>query len=81
MVRIIRAYRSKHSGLRERTVIKMRNKIIESIIDCIAEESSNSSDFKSAFKQYIKNKFDDNAKESDLKHVLSLLDDKEEIQL
>ena len=53
----------------------MRNKIIEATIDRVIDESSNSSDFKSAFKQYIKNKFDDNAGEKDLKTVLSLIDD------
>jgi hypothetical protein len=53
----------------------MRNRIIESIIDHVVDESSNSSDFKESFKRYIKNKFDDNAKESDLKHVLAFIDD------
>lgn len=56
---------------------KMRNKIIESIIDEVVNKSKYSEDFKSAFKQFIKNKFDDNAQESDLKHILSLLDDDE----
>ncbi|MDE7432635.1 MAG: hypothetical protein K2N34_12080 [Lachnospiraceae bacterium] len=55
----------------------MRNKIIESIIDEVVNKSKYSEDFKSAFKQFIKNKFDDNAQESDLKHILSLLDDDE----
>ena len=36
------------------------------------------SDFKNAFKQFIKNKFDNNAKENDLKRVLSLLPDETE---
>lgn len=51
----------------------MRNKIIEDIIDKVVDESGYSEDFKSAFRQFIKNKFDDNAQESDLKHILSLL--------
>lgn len=55
----------------------MSNKIIESIIDRVVDESVYSEDFRSAFKQFIKNKFDDNAQESDLKHILSLLDNDE----
>lgn len=61
----------KHGGM------KMRNKIIESIIDTVVDESTYSEDFKSTFKRFIKNKFDDNAQENDLKHILSLLDDDE----
>ena len=58
----------------------MRNKIIEATIDKVVEESNYPSDFKKAFKQFVKNKFDDNAKESDLKRILSLLnEDGEEI--
>ena len=39
-------------------------------------------DFKLAFRQYVKNKFDDNAKESDLKRILTLIeDDEEDIQV
>lgn len=56
----------------------MRNKIIEHAIDSVVEESSTSSDFKRAFKQYVKNKFDNNAKESDLKRILTFLEDEEE---
>lgn len=55
----------------------MRNKTIESIIDTVVDDSSYSADFKLALKRFIKNKFDDNAQESDLKHILSLLDDDE----
>lgn len=40
--------------------------------------SSTSSDFKLAFKQYVKNKFDANAKENDLKQMLMLIEDEEE---
>jgi fructose/tagatose bisphosphate aldolase len=58
----------------------MRNKIIEATIDKVVDESNYPSDFKKAFKQFVKNKFDDNAKESDLKRILSLLnEDGEEI--
>lgn len=56
----------------------MRNKIIESVIDSVVNASNTSADFKVAFRQYVKNKFDDNAKESDLKRILTLIDDEEE---
>ena len=56
----------------------MRNKIIESAIDSVVNESNTSPDFKQAFRQYVKNKFDDNAKESDLKRILTLIEDEEE---
>lgn len=56
----------------------MRNKIIEATIDEVIEETSYPIDFKNAFKRFVKNKFNDNAKESDLKRILSLLDDETE---
>ena len=56
----------------------MRNKIIEATIDKVVDESNSPSDFKTAFKQFVKNKFDDTAKESDLKIILSLLPDETE---
>lgn len=56
----------------------MRNKIIEATIDRVVDESNYPSDFKKAFKQFVKNKFDDNAKESDLKRILSLLNENDE---
>lgn len=56
----------------------MRNKIIEATIERVVDESDNSEDFKSMFKQYVKNKFDDNASENDLKRVLSLIEVTEE---
>lgn len=56
----------------------MRNKIIESTIDSVINASNTSPDFKLAFRQYIKNKFEDNAKESDLKRILTLIEDDEE---
>jgi hypothetical protein len=57
---------------------KMRNKIIEATIEEVIDKSSYPDDFKKAFKQFVKNKFDDNAKESDLKRVLSLLNEEGE---
>ena len=56
----------------------MRNKIIEATIERVVDESENSEDFKSMLKQYVKNKFDDNASENDLKRVLSLIEVTEE---
>ena len=58
----------------------MRNKIVENAIDSVVDASSTSSDFKLAFKQYVKNKFDANAKENDLKQMLMLIEDEEDIQ-
>lgn len=61
----------------------MRNKIIENAIDSVVNASNTSPDFKLAFRKYVKNKFDDNAKESDLKRILTLIeeDDEEDIQV
>ena len=56
----------------------MRNKIIEATIDKVVDESNYPSDFKKALKQFVKNKFYDTAKESDLKIILSLLPDETE---
>lgn len=56
----------------------MRNKIIEATIDKVVDESNYPSDFKKMFKQFVKNKFDNISKESDLKVVLSLLLDETE---
>jgi len=56
----------------------MRNKIIEATIDNVVDASNYPADFKKAFKQFVKNKFDDTAKESDLKIILSLLPDETE---
>lgn len=53
----------------------MRNKIIEATIEEVIDKSPYPSDFKKAFKQFVKNKFDDNAKENDLKRILSLLNE------
>lgn len=56
----------------------MRNKIIESTIEQIVGQSSISADAKSILKQYIKNKFDDNASDSDLKQALAFIEVSEE---
>lgn len=56
----------------------MRNKIIENAIDSVVNASNTSPGFRLAFRQYVKNKFDDNAKESDLKQILTLIEDDEE---
>ena len=56
----------------------MRNKIIEATIDKVVDESNYPADFKKAFKQFVKNKFDNISKESDLKVALSLLPDETE---
>lgn len=56
----------------------MRNKIIEATIDKVVDGAVLPEDFKRVFKQFIKNKYDDNAKESDLKSILSLLPDETE---
>lgn len=56
----------------------MRNKTIELTIDKVIDNSNYPSDFKNALKQFIKNKFDNNAKENDLKRVWSLLPDEVE---
>ena len=47
----------------------MRNKIIENAIDSVVNASNTSSDFKLAFRQYVKNKFDDNAKAFSYTHL------------
>lgn len=57
----------------------MRNKIIEQTIDSVIDESNHPSDFKCAFKQYIKNVFDNNASEDDLKTSLKLIEEEEQI--
>lgn len=56
----------------------MRNKIIEETIDRVIDESNTSPGFKSVFKKYIKNKFDNNASEGDLKRALALIEEEDE---
>lgn len=56
----------------------MRNKTIENAIDSVVNATSYSSDFKAAFKRYVKNKFEDNATENDLKRVLSFIGEEPE---
>ena len=58
----------------------MRNKIIEQTIDRVIDESKTPADFKPVFKQYIKNKFDNNAGEGDLKRALMLIEEEDEQQ-
>lgn len=56
----------------------MRNKIIENAIDQVIDSSTVNFDFKSTFKQFVKNKFDNNANDNDLKINLELLKVNEE---
>lgn len=56
----------------------MRNKTIESTIEKVIDDSNYPADFKKMFTQFVKNKFDNKAKETDLKIVLSLLPDETE---
>lgn len=58
----------------------MRNKIIEKTIDRVIDESNTSSDFKSVFKKFIKNKFDSIASEGDLKRALAFIEEEDEQQ-
>lgn len=51
----------------------MKNKIIESTIEQVVDQSQISFDAKPVFKQYIKNKFSDNDRDNDLKQVLALI--------
>lgn len=55
----------------------MRNKIIDEVISEIIDSSKQSEEFKRAFKQYIRNKFDGNASDNDLKTVLNMIEDLE----
>lgn len=55
----------------------MRNKIIEQTIDNVIDASNHSSDFRTVFKKYIKNVFNNNASENDLKRALSLIEEEE----
>ena len=58
----------------------MKSEIIENAIESVVNKSEYSEDFKRAFIKYVKNKFEDNATESDLKTVLSFIDVKEDAQ-
>ncbi len=55
----------------------MRNKTLEKVIDEVVDMSDQPKEFKSALKQYVKNKFDGNATDNDLKTVLSLVEEQE----
>lgn len=52
----------------------MRNKIIESTIERIVDQSQISSDAKATLKNYVKNKFDNNASDNDLKQALEFIE-------
>lgn len=56
----------------------MRNKIIEDTIERVVAQSQISPDAKSVLAQYIKNKFDNNAGDIDLKQALDLIEVDEE---
>lgn len=56
----------------------MRNKIIEQTIDSVIDKSDYSLEFRTAFKKYIKNVFNNNVSENDLKRALSLIEEEEE---
>lgn len=56
----------------------MRNKVIENVIDDVVDQSPHSAEFKKAFKQFIKNRFDGNDADGDLKTVISYIETLEE---
>ncbi len=56
----------------------MKSEIIEHAIKSVVNESEYSEEFKKAFIQYVKNKFENNATENDLKVVLSFIEVKED---
>lgn len=55
----------------------MRNMIIDEAINDVIDASSHSREFKVALKQYIRNMFDGNAKENDLRTVLNMIEETE----
>lgn len=57
----------------------MRNKIIDEVISEVIDTIDQPQEFKNALKQYIRNKFDGNASDNDLKTVLSMIEDTEAI--
>ena len=52
------------------------NKIIEAAIDDVIDKSDCPMDFKSTFKRYVKNVFNNKRMENDLKRALSFLEEK-----
>lgn len=56
----------------------MRNEIIESTIDQILDKTKYTDEFKKVFKQFIKNKFDNNVSDGDLKRVWNYIEEVEE---
>ena len=57
----------------------MRNKIIDEVISEVIDTIDQPQEFKNALKKYIRNKFDGNASDNDLKTVLSMIEDTEAI--
>lgn len=56
----------------------MRNKTLEAVVENVIKNSDLSKDAKSPFIAYVKNMFEGNAKDEDLKSILSMIDYKEE---
>lgn len=52
------------------------NKIIEAAIDDVIDKSDCPMDFKSTFKRYVKNVFNNKRMENDLKRALCFLEEK-----
>lgn len=55
----------------------MRNRIIDEVINEVIDAEEQPQEFRNAFKRFIRNKFDGNASEGDLKTVLSLIEEQE----
>lgn len=55
----------------------MRNLIIDEVISEVIDTIEQPQEFKTALKQYIRNKFDGNASDNDLKTVLSMIEPSE----
>jgi len=55
----------------------MRNLIIDEVISEVIDTIEQPQEFKTALKQYIRNKFDGNASDNDLKTVLSMIETSE----
>lgn len=55
----------------------MRNLIIDEVISEVIDTIEQPQEFMTALKQYIRNKFDGNASDNDLKTVLSMIEPSE----
>lgn len=55
----------------------MRNRIIDEVINEVIDAEEQPQEFRNVFKRFIRNKFDGNASEGDLKTVLSLIEEQE----